>query len=361
MDDADRTWSKTAMLGDVLPALQVLADSQHGVFRRSQALSSGYDRAEFDALVRSEEWVAVSRGWYATGELLAAQARAPGGTYFLTCAVRRLSLGSECVVSRESAAVLLGIPLLDPVTGPVRVTVPPSRSSTPAGVVGRFNAGLLADHIADVQGLPVTGPARTVVDLARTSTLDAAMVSADGALRLGLARQSLINVTADCRRWPGVEQAQQVVMMATPWSESALESLAMQWFRRQGLPLPEQQLTVRTSAGRWLARVDFVWRQHRTVCEVDGQKKYVDLDPGATPSQRQQRGRAHWREKLREDSIRDTGLEVVRGYWTDRADDGAALAGRLRRAFARGDAAALPGTFRIVDERSRARTGPLAA
>jgi hypothetical protein len=348
------------MLLGVLPALQTLAEKQYGVFRRSQALACGYPRAVMDELLRSGTWVSVSRGCYATAETWAARESSPGRTYFLTCAARLLSTRPESVISHESAAVLLGVPLLDPVAGAVRVTVPAGASSTRGGQVGRYVAHLPAAHRTTFDGLPVTSAARTVVDLARGCTLDAAMAAADGALRLGLDRARLLDVLAACRRWPGVEQAQQVVMMATRWSESPLESLAMQWFRRQRLPLPEQQLTVRTEAGRWLARVDFVWREHRTVCEVDGRTKYV-AETGAPAAELTRRSRALWEEKLREDRLRDTGLEVVRGYWSDRADDGAALADRLRRAFTRGAAAALPGTYRISDERVHARTGPWPA
>lgn len=182
-------------------------------------------------------------------------------------------------------------------------------------------------------------------------------MTADGALRLGLDRLELIDVLAACAGWPGIGQARAVALMATRWSESALESLARLWFRRQGLTLPEPQLTVRDGDGRWLARVDFVWPEHRTVCEMDGRVKYVGAASDADVARRE---RALWDEKRREDRMRDTGLEVVRGYWSDRSDNGAGLAERLRRAFARG-AAATGGSYRIVDERDHARRGPLAA
>lgn len=343
----------------MLPALEKLADAQGGVFTRRQAIVAGYTRRQVDALLRSE-WTVVARGVYAAADVLADRRAGPGGEYVLECAARRLRSAKDSVVSHESAALLHTIPLLDRLTGPVRLTVPPPRAATRGQVVGRYVAALPAAHRCDVQGVPVTTPARTVVDLARTLAPDAALVSVDAALRMGLDRGELVKVLAACRRWPGAEQAQELVVIATRWSESPLESLAMLWFRRQGLPLPEQQLTVRTQEGRWLARVDFVWPDRRTVCEVDGKGKYLELLDGATPADIARRGRAHWDEKVREDALRDAGLEVVRGYWRDREDDGAALADRLRRAFGRGAAAAMPGTYRISDERSHARTGALA-
>lgn len=345
----------------MLPDLERLADEQCGVFSRTQAEAAGYDLPRIKQLLRDGAWQIITRGVYATTELVAAQADAPGGLYLLTCAARRLRVAGPSVVSHESAAVLYAIPLLEPVTGPVRLTLPAGSGSTRGRLAGRYVAELPPEHCSTIGGAPVTSAARTVVDLARTSAVEHAIVSAEGALRLGLDRAELLDVIAACRRWPGIEQAQQVAVLASRWSESALESLAMLWFRRQGLPLPEQQLTIRTASGRWLARVDFVWPERRTICEVDGQMKYVDAAPNATPAQLSRRAKALWLEKLREDRLRDTGLEVARGYWSDRDDEGAALADRVRRAFARGAAAAGSGTYRIVDERSHARLGPLAA
>jgi hypothetical protein len=337
--------------------LQLLIATQGGVFRRSQAIAAGFTRRDVDGLLRTGSWSLVERGIYSTADVLAAHQLRTGGHHLSACAARRLVLGKESVVSHESAAILLGIPLLDPLEGPVRLTVRCPGTATRGQVRGRYVAAVPAQHGTMIEGIPVTTAARTVVDLSRALTLDAALVSTDGALRMGLDRLDLIDVLADCGGWPGIGQARAATLMATRWSESALESLAMLWFRRQRLPLPEQQLTVRGADGRWLARVDFVWREHRTVCELDGRKKYV----GENPAEVRRRERALWDEKLREDRIRDTGLEVVRGYWRDRNDDGAALADRLRRAFARGAAATMGGSYRIVDERDHARRGPLAA
>jgi hypothetical protein len=343
------------------PELEALAEAQAGLFRRTQAFAAGYTRADLDRLLASRAWEAVARGTYATADTVAALRGHPVGGYLLRCAARRLQFPGDSVLSHESAAVLHGIALLDPVTGPPRLTVPAPRAGTRGGLPGRFVAAVPADQRCEVLGVPVTTPARTVVDLARVLSLEAAMVSADAALRAGLDRGALFAVLDACRGWPGLAQAKQVTVMASRWSESALESLAMVWFRAQSLPLPQQQLTVRRTDGRWLARVDFVWPAYRTVCEVDGQRKYVDDAVTLLPTgQAIARGKALWREKLREDALRDVGLEVVRGYWTDRADGGAALAERLRRAFARGQAAPFERAYRTSDERTHAHAGPLA-
>lgn len=105
-------------------------------------------------------------------------------------------------------------------------------------------------------------------------------------------------------------------------TESPLESRCRVWFARQGLPAPSPQVRALDQQGRKIARVDFLFREQRTVCEADGRAKYDDLE-------------ALRRKKRREEMLREQGLEVVRATWADGEDDGRALAERLRRAFAR--------------------------
>jgi len=77
-------------------------------------------------------------------------------------------------------------------------------------------------------------------------------------------------------------------------------------------------------------RCDFGWEEHRTVAEFDGRIKYGRcLRPGQDP------GDAVFEEKVREDALRDGGLQVVRWIWAE-LDSFDAPAVRLRRAFARG-------------------------
>ena len=125
-----------------------------------------------------------------------------------------------------------------------------------------------------------------------------------------------------------------MALLAGPWSESVLESRARLWFLAQGLPQPDQQRWIAPLQGGSVARVDFLWERERTICEMDGKVKYDDVPPDGEP--RPATRGVVWEEKRREDGLRDLGLEVVRGYWDDEVDDGTALAGRVRRAFARG-------------------------
>jgi hypothetical protein len=61
-----------------------------------------------------------------------------------------------------------------------------------------------------------------------------------------------------------------------------------------------------------VAFADFAWPDHGVLGEFDGKGKYLrDLRPGEGP------GEALFREKLREDRLRDLGWVVVRLVWSD--------------------------------------------
>jgi hypothetical protein len=67
--------------------------------------------------------------------------------------------------------------------------------------------------------------------------------------------------------------------------------------------------------------VDYLFEEQRTVAEIDSRMKYVpstsvDADR-STVAGRQELGEIIWREKRREDRIRELDLEVVRFCWAD--------------------------------------------
>jgi hypothetical protein len=335
------------------PELAALIAEQGGVVTRAQALR-WETRQDVDRWIREGTWVLVQRSVYATRERAEA-ARTPAQQHLLAALARCVVTTGDTVVSHGSAATILGIPQRRTLVGPPRLTVHVPASTTAGGIRGRYLAPVPAEHRILVDGVPLTSGARTVADLCRTRDERSAVVVADAGLRLGLSREEILAVLAYCRRWPYVADARMTISRASRWSESPLESLALRWCRIQGLPRPEQQLTIRTEGGRFLARVDLIWPELRTVAELDGQVKYAEDDDAQRP------GRVAWREKLREDGIRDRGIEVARGYWSDDADDGARFAQRVRRAAARAASYTGAPTYRIVDERDHAQRGPLAA
>ena len=194
-----------------------------------------------------------------------------------------------------------------------------------SGVVHLHAAVLLPDEVTVVGGLPVTSAARTVADLGRTLPFEVALVPADGALfRRLVTPDALAEAVARGARRPRNGAARRVVAFADGQAESPGETRSRVAIRRAGLPAPVLQYPV---GG---LRCDFGWEEHRTVAEFDGKIKYGRcLRPGQSP------GDAVFAEKVREDAVRDRGLQVVRWIWAE-LDPFDAPVARLRRAFARG-------------------------
>jgi hypothetical protein len=206
--------------------------------------------------------------------------------------------------SHESAAWLHELSMLVPLVprpATVSLTVVRGMSQYRVGVVVR-RAALPAHHVACVLGVPVTSAARTVVDLARERPFADAVVVADSALRLGAADcAGLRGVLADCRGWPGIRSAIDVMDFADSRAESALESLGRVLCRDHRLPRPDLQVPIADEHGVF-AYGDLGWPRLWTIAECDGLSKYADP-------------RVLRREKLRQERIERAGWEVVRMTW----------------------------------------------
>ncbi len=186
----------------------------------------------------------------------------------------------------------------------------------------RVHSAELPDaHVTVQHGMRVTTPARTVIDLARTLDFRAGVVTADSALHAKLVSAGELEaVLADCARWRGVSRAVEVVGFADWLSESVLESLARVVFRDVGLPAPELQ--VWAGDAEIVGRVDFLWRQFRTIAEVDGLLKYADPTRAIQQLERDKR-------------LRDAGYEVVHFSWQEITQNPAYVATTIRTAFRR--------------------------
>lgn len=233
-----------------------------------------------------------------------------------------LRLPQEAFVSHESAAVLHGLALLGAPPRLALVTRPKAPARTPDRTPNTktYVAGLVDEDRDEVCGLPVTTAARTVVDLARRRSFRGGVVTADAALRAGVAPSELAAVLRRCAGWPGIRRARDVVGFADGRAESVLESIARVAFREMDLPAP--RLQVMLGGGRPVGRVDFYWDGHGTVGEADGRVKYEEPDDV-------------WDEKRRQDALRDLGLEVVRITWADVTRGRDELRHRILGAFAR--------------------------
>lgn len=266
------------------------------------------------------ELLRLGVGIYATADLAELIPRLDFGALLLSAAGAAAALGPSAVVSHQTAAQLHGLSMLEPPPALLSVTRPPgvgSRSGRPG--VRVHCAALPDEHVGGRLAVPVTTVPRTVIDLARALDFRAGVVIADSALQQKLTSKKELRAVIDaCPRWRGVRRAAQVVDFADSRAESPLESLARVVFADCGLPTPELQVEIRDA--EFIGRVDFLWREFRTIAEVDGAGKYDD------------RSRAT-RQLRRDKRLREAGYQVVHFDWKEINGDLGYVAASMRAAF----------------------------
>ena len=294
---------------------------------RRDAVSTGWSDEELGRFARAGRLSRVRRGAYVDGQLPAnAVAR-----HALLIAATLGALRRPAVVSHQSAAVLLGLPLWNAPLDRVHVTRDPPASSQAAGPLRCHVARLRDDEVTTVGGFHVTDVGRTVLDLARSLPFEAAVVTLDAALHEGLLPRELVEKRLfDIAGTRGSRHAARVVRFADARSGSVGESRSRVVLHDLGLAPSGLQFEISTSTGAFVARTDFVWEEEGVVGEFDGRVKYGRLlRPGQDP------GDAVFEEKRREDAIRDLGWGVVRWTWGDLSVPGH-LGERVERARRRG-------------------------
>ena len=287
---------------------------------------AGIPQGRLRALIAAGQLVQIRRGAYATSGILTEATRDPCLRHALDVAAVRALRGQTGVASHQSAAAMHGLRLLTaPPEGTVTLTVPSGKRK---GGYGRSGvtchmADLPAEHVTKLYGLPVTTAGRTVIDIARTSPFMEGVVVADSALHeRHTSKTDLRRVLASCAQWPGTTTAKKVVEFASQLAESPLESCARVVFHERGLPPPQLQIPVFGRSGTLIARVDFMWEEHRVVVEADGLLKY---DSGQTAI----------RELARDRLLREAGYEVVHFTWKELFTDPERVIARIRDAFIR--------------------------
>jgi very-short-patch-repair endonuclease len=340
------------------PKLFALAEMQGGVFSARQAREAGIAAAELERARRRGTICALRRGIFVPAQALEG---------IDVRARHRLDIAGASLVRNEhraagdsrsrrfaaghrSAGLMWGLPSPPPkpsawhtATGGGAIGTP---GTTPlvvelvshgrGGRTHRFGvsecpAALPAEHLVLLEGIPVTTAARTAADLMRGLDWEHSVFVADAVLHAGTSRPELESMVRFMSIWPGGCKAVRACEFANGAAESVAESLARIVMAEAGLPEAELQTEI-WHGGRFIARVDFLFRASRVIVEIDGRIKYTD--PHGPP------GEVLWREKQREDRLREAGYEVVRVTWAQLTQGRAEVAVRIRAAFARAQARA---------------------
>jgi Transcriptional regulator, AbiEi antitoxin len=309
--------------------LAALAAAQGGVVLRRQLLDDGYSDQEIAALCRDGILVRIRRGAYVDGTLW--KAMTPEDRHRVTVHAVVLALDKPAVVSHISASVMLHLPTWGYDLSRVHVTRADLHSARIEGGVHHHAGSLEASDIVVIDGVEVTSAERTAIQLALLGGFERGVVVTDAALRLlGGDKDILLSRFDRMRDWQGAREASRIVEFADGRSESVGESRTRVVFELAHLPRPQLQiLIIDPVTGLIVARVDFMFEEELTVGEFDGQVKYrAQPEDGLTAEE------VVWREKRREDAIRDLGFEVARSIWADLRQP-AAIVDRYKRCFER--------------------------
>lgn len=337
--------------------LLALADRQGGVFSAEQAAGFGLGPEAIRRMLRDQVLQSVRHSIYCATPLIEGD---PVTRHRIQVAAALLARGNPAADGRPtlvagslSAAVLLGITVPRSLRGrepDAQVTTIIGRGSGAAPWVPRaihlingnrvgrtYRAGvhvcpaaLAPEDVVIRLNVPLTSPARTASDLCRqTDVWHDAVTVADSALRHGADPSGLKAAAQRCSRWRGGRMAVRAANFADARAESAAESVARALFAaHKDLTDFDLQVHIGDADGE-IARVDFLFPRHRTIVEVDGRVKYTD--PWDEP------GDVLWKEKLREDRLRDAGFEVVRVTWQQLITQPERVIERVLAAFARAD------------------------
>jgi len=277
-----------------------------GLVTRRHAIKHGMLGAEINQLVRRGEWVALWRGVYTLAEHWNGLDEYVGRPLHRARAASAHLLTPH-VMSHDSAALELGISVLDAPSQPVHVTRFGVVGSKHRHGVKHHRAPFTSQQLVELDdGRMTLDAARTVADIARDRGFEAGLVAADSAMGTGVSRETLWAAVEAMTCWPFVLVVRRVVTLADSGADSAGETLTRSLLLELGHS-PQTQFGL--TAGRRCVWCDL--RVGRHVIEFDGRLKY-GVEGGADP-------RRLWEEKQRQDFVQSYRLGVSRVVWADLA------------------------------------------
>jgi hypothetical protein len=311
-----------------------LAVRQGGFAYTWQILDHGYRERDLYSLVRQGQWVRLRRGAFADRRFV--EALTANQRHVLLARAVVGALEGPVVLTGHSALAVLDVPLWGVDLDEVQLVRREGITSRRQAGVAHFAAPLRMDDVQLVDRLACVRPERALVDACRFAPFEAAVVLADGVRRccstFDIDRAE--HILEEQRSWSGSVTASRALHFSNPLAESVGESRTRVLLARVGAPAPlVQHRILSTRTGALIAIADMYVKEHRTVVEFDGKIKYGRALYESQGQADVDLGDVVWREKRREDEIRDEGHEVVRVVWSDLEGNDARVALRLSRAF----------------------------
>ena len=331
------------------------------VFTRDEALGAGMSRHQIAHRVRTGSWRPLRRAVYIQEQRYAALTVRERHT---TAVVATLMTRRDgVVVSHLSAALAYGWVLPLAGAGPVSLTdgdldAPTRQTASLTVQVASLPASDVRACAVSIAGtrweVPTTSRSRTVADNLRHLPNADGVALADSALRgSGVSYDEVAAVLHRQSCWPYAENARRALPLVDPRRESWLESYSFVTLHQRGLPMPEPQVSLFDSHGRFVGRVDGWLEDEAVALEADGRTKYLsdrtdeqplsaDVDMAAAELLDRARRRVI-KEKERRDRIVDLGAELARWGTREIVRSPAEVLARIAAARRRGDAGRFTG------------------
>jgi hypothetical protein len=232
------------------------------------------------------------------------------------------ALGGWAAARVLGAKTLDGRELWGGTEEPVLLCLGPGQIRQRPGI--RISRTSLPEHdVHTVAGVRITSPLRTTLDgLRLSSRLEDAVAFGDVMLHRRLVDPAqLVAYVSDHSCWRGIAAARRALTMLDAGSRNPWESrFRVLWMVDAGMPRPRCNAPIRDEHGDLLGIVDLIDEAAGVVGEFDGggHREIV----------------IHSDDNIREETLEDHGLEVVRVTSMDFAHR-TRTAGRIRRAYAR--------------------------
>lgn len=251
----------TSRLGNAL----AYASENHGLLPAGVLQAAGLSPRQIAQLVRDGVLERILHGLYRlTGTRSAVQD--------VAAAVTR---HRDAVASHTSALFIHGLDVEPPAIP--HITLPPG--STSRARLGTLHRSPMDRSDRTIrQRIPVTSLPRSVVDAGETMTVEglAAVVNEAVSQRM-VTIPHIIDAAGRVEAAPGRVGSGRLRAVLATWTESlqpdsVAEAAAIRRIRTHGLPAPVTQHEIRDASGRFVARVDLAWPEHKVGREYQSVK-----------------------------------------------------------------------------------------